>query len=328
MIDISIVVVSYNHEKYIANTLESLVNQETNFNYEILVGDDCSKDNTLKVILEYQSKYPMLIRNVKRDNNLGATTNLYDLMQHARGRYIAFCEGDDYWCDKFRVQREIDFLDSNRQYSGVCGRTIPVDENNGELSVDFIDETKKFWIFKKTEFTQGDYEQWLMPGHLSALTMRNYMLDDKHNYSVVLDAHKLVADRTLAMICILNGVIKCETTITSCYRFIIKPTGNNFMSQINRTNYRLDDFVMLIKQEKYAKSEFGIPLSLDIIKKNRLVGATVVWLTDRNEDNKNVLKGIINESGQKGRYTLYMIVVILKKLFYWKILKTDKRVTI
>ena len=96
---VSVIVVTYNHEKYIAKALDSILKQKTKFLFEILVGDDASTDSTTQIVLDYQKKYPSIVRVVLHDKNVGAARNSYDTMKLSRGKYLASCEGDDFWTD-------------------------------------------------------------------------------------------------------------------------------------------------------------------------------------------------------------------------------------
>lgn len=326
MVDISIIVISYNHEKYISETLESLLRQNTQYKMEILIGDDCSKDNTLKIIKEYEKKFPDKIKNIERPQNLGATGNLYDLILRAKGRYIAFCEGDDYWSNDNRLQYEIDFLEKNEDFYGICGKTQPVDENGVEIPIEKIAKEKRFWLFDRDEYTLEDFRKWLMPGHFSALTIRNIGISHRDDCKLIKEAHAMVGDRTIALLAALHGRIKCYGDISSFYRFRL--TENNFMSKMENNNLRLDDFNMIVKMEEYVCNNYIRDFSLENMKLERLIGATVVNLKNKNETNKEVLKSIINTSGKKLKYSCYVIYIVAVKLFYWKILKKDKRIEI
>ena len=110
---VQVVCITYNHEKYIAEALNSFVRQNTNFPYEVLVGDDCSTDNTGKIVAEYAERYPDIIKVIPRESNMGPTRNLMDLISHCTAPYIAFCEGDDYWIDDYKLQKQFDFMENN-----------------------------------------------------------------------------------------------------------------------------------------------------------------------------------------------------------------------
>jgi len=113
---VSICCITYNQEKYIAECLESLVSQKTNFDYEIIVHDDASTDNTPKIIKEYQEKYPHIIRPIYQTENQYSKNSqkvLEIIFNKTTGKYIAICEGDDYWIDELKLQKQYDYLEKN-----------------------------------------------------------------------------------------------------------------------------------------------------------------------------------------------------------------------
>ena len=117
---VSILCTAFNHEKYIADALESFVTQKTEFPFEVLVTDDASTDSTPEIIAEYASKYPDIIRYFHQESNLFSQgINIYKelLFPNAKGQYISYCEGDDYFCCSDKLQLQADFLDSNPDYS-------------------------------------------------------------------------------------------------------------------------------------------------------------------------------------------------------------------
>ena len=114
---VSILMITYNHEKYIAQAIESVVSQKTNFDFELVVGEDFSKDNTRKICEQYAAKYPHLIKLLPSDKNYGMTPNEVRTLKACTGEYIATCEGDDYWIDNHKLQKQVDFLDANPDFS-------------------------------------------------------------------------------------------------------------------------------------------------------------------------------------------------------------------
>lgn len=118
---VSIACVTFNHEKYISSALDSFLLQKTNFKYEIIVSDDCSTDSTRLIIENYKRKYPELIKIAPNVSNIGYRKNIKKIIEMCTGKYIAFCEGDDYWTDKNKLQLQIDFLQNNANYSIVYG---------------------------------------------------------------------------------------------------------------------------------------------------------------------------------------------------------------
>lgn len=121
---------TYNHEKFISEAIEGVINQKTNFSIELIIGDDCSKDNTRRIILEYARKYSDIIKFKFQKKNLGMLPNFLSLLEKTSGNYIAFCEGDDYWIDPYKLQKQVDFLEANKDYSLV--HTNCISEINGK----------------------------------------------------------------------------------------------------------------------------------------------------------------------------------------------------
>ncbi|HIY48220.1 MAG TPA: glycosyltransferase family 2 protein [Candidatus Barnesiella excrementavium] len=122
MIKVSVCITTYNLENYIAQTLNSILSQKTSFDFEILIGDDCSTDNTKNILLAYKEKYPDKIVLHFQSHNVGVNKNDYELIYLAKGEYIAWCDGDDYWIDDYKLEKQVRILDENPQYS--CVHTL------------------------------------------------------------------------------------------------------------------------------------------------------------------------------------------------------------
>lgn len=116
---ISVKVLAYNHESYISECLDHILSQKCDVPYEIIVSDDCSSDKTPEILLEYQRKYPGKILILLQDKNQGLLNNYADALSYCRGKYIASCAGDDYWCDDFKLQKQYDCLESRDGYGFV-----------------------------------------------------------------------------------------------------------------------------------------------------------------------------------------------------------------
>jgi len=137
---VSVCMISYNHENFIKQAIEEVINQETNFYIELIIGDDFSTDNTAQICKEYQEKYPQIIKLLPSTQNLGMMPNFVRTLQACKGEYIAFCEGDDYWTDTKKLQKQVDILESNSQYSGSFHHTQAISqEDNSEGKLYGID---------------------------------------------------------------------------------------------------------------------------------------------------------------------------------------------
>ena len=124
---VSVLCATYNHEEYLHQTLDSFLNQKTDFPFEVLVNDDASTDGTGDIIREYAAKYPEIIRPFYQKENLySRRINLYDMVffPACRGEYIAVCEGDDYWNDPEKLQLQVNWLDAHPEYSACVHNSI------------------------------------------------------------------------------------------------------------------------------------------------------------------------------------------------------------
>lgn len=128
---VSIACLAYNHDKYICDAIEGFLMQETTFPVEILIHDDASTDKTADIIMEYETKYPHLIKPIYQTKNQYSRGNSPARINRNRamGKYIALCEGDDYWTDPLKLQKQANFLEENEKYSMICSNYSIVDEN-------------------------------------------------------------------------------------------------------------------------------------------------------------------------------------------------------
>lgn len=134
-IKVSVFCLTYNQEQYIRETLEGFVNQKTNFKFEVLVHDDASTDSTADIIREYEAKYPDIIKPVYQSENKysqGIHISNQILLPMSKGKYIAFCEGDDYWCDPYKLQKQYDAMESNSDIS-LCVHNVQSITEDGQL---------------------------------------------------------------------------------------------------------------------------------------------------------------------------------------------------
>lgn len=131
-IDISVIVVTYNQEGTIARTLDSVLAQRTGAEFEIIIGDDCSTDGTEAVCRSYAAKYPDKIVYLRRDKNMGVTANYFDCIERSRGRYLADCAGDDFWCDDSKLHRQFEALEADPDISLCLTEWICRNSLNGD----------------------------------------------------------------------------------------------------------------------------------------------------------------------------------------------------
>jgi len=130
---VSVCMITYNHEKYIVQALESALMQQADFEYEIVVGEDCSTDRTRALLVGLQQQHPAKIRLLLPERNLGMMPNFIQTLKACRGRYIALLEGDDFWTDPYKLQKQVDFLDANPDFV-MCFHNVEVQDEAGNRS--------------------------------------------------------------------------------------------------------------------------------------------------------------------------------------------------
>lgn len=129
---VSVIVTTYNHEPYLAEALNAILSQECDFGVEIILGEDCSSDNTLAICRDYAERYPDMIHLIASSENVGWRANYRRCVEAARGELIAFCDGDDYWCDNSRLAEQVAMMEQNRNI-GLCYTLAERRNENGEL---------------------------------------------------------------------------------------------------------------------------------------------------------------------------------------------------
>jgi glycosyltransferase involved in cell wall biosynthesis len=134
---VSVAMITYNHEKFIAQAMESVLMQETDFPVELVIGEDCSTDGTRQIIKVYAEKYPHVIRALLPERNLGMQRNSAAVSAACRGEYIACLEGDDYWIAPSKLCKQVDILDRSAEVAGCFSNSIIVDTNDKPITDDY-----------------------------------------------------------------------------------------------------------------------------------------------------------------------------------------------
>jgi glycosyltransferase involved in cell wall biosynthesis len=149
---VSVMMITYNHAPYISRAIEGVLQQETNFPFELVIGEDCSTDDTREIVFEYQKKYPNIIRIITSEKNVGMQKNAYRTGKACRGRYLAFCEGDDYWHVPYKLKKQVDYLESNPECGLVYSSYDVYHCSNNKIINDFI-KYRKWEIIENPKLT-------------------------------------------------------------------------------------------------------------------------------------------------------------------------------
>ena len=131
-VKVSVAMITYNHERFIAQSIEGVLMQQTDFAVELVIGEDCSTDGTRAIVRRYGERHPERIRLLLPERNLGADANLAAVLKACRGQYVALLEGDDYWTDPTKLQKQVDFLEEHPDYV-LCHHDAVIVDENGAL---------------------------------------------------------------------------------------------------------------------------------------------------------------------------------------------------
>lgn len=266
-IKVSVIVITYNHEKYIRHALDSILMQKTDFKYEILIGDDASIDSTPKILEEYREKYPDRIKLTLRKKNVGSTKNSYELYMQAKGEYISTLEGDDFWTNENKLQIQSDFLDKHAEYIG-CSCDIDVVDEFDNIYDDISANAIKDVLFSQNkEYGIEEYNNSFMPGHACTLVYRNFFHDI--DASILYNAHRIVGDITIAMLLAVQGVVYRIDKRMAGYRRNRMGSGSSWSASTASNIFHLYELFMFhSKLEEYAWKNFRKHTSLKKRKQN------------------------------------------------------------
>lgn len=256
--DVSVIVPTYCHERYISQALDSILMQKTNLKYEILVGDDGSPDRTPQIVQTYADQYPDIMIPVLHKENMGATKNNWGLHLRARGKYIALLEGDDFWLDPYKMQKQYDFLEQEPEYIGCCSKCLIVDE---ESQPDYTLSCGFVW--NKRNFSLDDFiNSWKLPGQAGSRMCRNIYSDISAEESeIYCTSHSMVGDKTMMLFLLSRGPIYCSNEVLSAYRSVDKKGRKNWFSIHHANPYRnYDMFLYPCVLESWARKH-GMRLS-------------------------------------------------------------------
>lgn len=215
----SIILLAYNQKRYITQSIEGILNQKVNFDYEILVNDDSSTDGTQEILKKYNTYKKLNL--FLRKKNIGTTKSAYDMWRRAKGKYITFLEGDDYWTDEYYLQKAINFLEIN-DYIGISYRRNILKNNTIMMKAPITFCGKKGSLDLK-HFLSGQMFD------LTAMVFRNISFEIK-DLDILYKADKFIGDITSAILLLEHGNIYVTSDTIGVYRNIQNKNGQNYNS--------------------------------------------------------------------------------------------------
>lgn len=253
---VSISCATYNHERFIKKALNSFLMQKTTFKFEILIHDDASTDNTANIIREYEKKYPDIIKPIYQTENQysrGIKISQTFNYSRAKGKYIAICEGDDFWTDENKLQKQVDFLEKHLDYSMYCHSAYHVDTEDNIINI-------KGPFFKKGRLSPQNAivedNGWIAT---ASILFRKEILNDTPNFF----NEVFVGDYPLRLNCFSKGKVYFDNSIMSAYRISIgnKINKDSYVSKMkadpNKRNFERNSInVFLKKYDEYTNFKY------------------------------------------------------------------------
>ncbi|WP_316632863.1 glycosyltransferase [uncultured Flavobacterium sp.] len=206
---VSVCMITYGHEKYIREAIEGVLMQECDFEIELVLSNDCSPDQTDKIIHDILSNHPKAscIKYYKHEKNIGMMPNFIDALKKCNGKYVALCEGDDYWTDSLKLQKQVNFLEVNPDYV-LCFHQVDILKTNGEIVDDFITKVPENYETIETLARLGNYI------HTPSVVFRNIINQFPFEFE-----QSPIGDYFLYMMLAENGKLKYFEDKMVVYRY-------------------------------------------------------------------------------------------------------------
>ena len=172
MLKVSVIMITYGQEKYISDAINGVLSQKCNFEVELILANDCSPDNTDTEINKILNNNPNAnwVKYTRHSVNKGMQNNFIWASEQCTGKYIAMCEGDDYWTDPLKLQKQVDFLETNSDYV-LCFHKVNILKPNGRIVPDFVTKLPNDYQLKEVFFKKGNYI------HTVSVMYRNFLID-------------------------------------------------------------------------------------------------------------------------------------------------------
>ncbi len=247
---VSVRCTAYNHEPYIAQALDGFLLQRTNFPFEVIVHDDASTDKTADIIREYEKKYPKIIRPIyqtenqysKRDGSIGRI-----MTAACRGRYIALCEGDDYWIDGNKLQMQVDFLEANREYSAYYSNVEGIDAMGRPFDYAYL----FFPLYSTHSILMSDTHYYPLIGQLATCMVRKEIMLEMSKADFQING-----DMVLSAIARAKGNVYYSGEKLACHRksFVGDSwTARTYQKDLTALHYKFNRNTLIFSRDVLGK---------------------------------------------------------------------------
>lgn len=237
---VSVEMITFRHELYIRQAIEGVLMQETNFNFELVIADDCSPDSTSEIVESIIKNHPKgdKIKYFRHKENIGMQPNGMFAYNQCHGKYIALCEGDDYWTDPLKLQKQVDFLENNLEYV-LCFHQVDILKLDGEIVEDFITKVPDDYETIEALATFGNYI------HTPSVVFRNVIKEFSFEFEL-----SPIGDYFFYIMLAEHGKLKYLKEKMAVYRF-----GSGIYSKLGDTQKNKKWYRTLILILSYSKND-------------------------------------------------------------------------
>ena len=296
---LSIGMTVYNQERYVAMAIESILMQRVNFDYEIVIAEDCSTDSSREIVIKYAKKYPRLIKLILQEHNVGLKEQSICLKKTCRGIYRTQLEGDDFLLSPDKLQMQVDFLESHPEYVAVSGRIKCANPSDKICAFPYGSLTSIYCF--SGEYTLEHFQKWLLPSHTSALLYRNIFYKCETDFLDKYESYDVMGDRKTALLLLSIGKILVMPINVSVRRIDLQSpanfTGNSVQIQPYATIC-----AWMNRLEEMAMDMFGISVNFQLEKRKQWVYSLTNFARSPSKNSLNSVKNVYRLSSEKNEY--------------------------
>lgn len=305
---VSICCLTYNQEPYIRRCLDGFLIQKTNFSFEILIHDDASTDGTADIIREYEKKHPHIIKPIFQTENQyskGIKISLTYQFPRSEGKYVAMCEGDDYWTDPYKLQKQVDFMEANPDYSLVYHKVNELWQESNTIKPEDLNQANEELTYTLLDLAKGNFI------HTPSVLFRKSSLDILN-----LKSSSKIIDYYLWMLCAQKGNIKYLPEIMAVYRI-----SKDSVWVLKTESFRLSYWLIMLTQLLTQFTSDGDTYSeLFFQMKERFI--FFYNLCNKNKETKvldvTTKKMLINSCDFQQWWFIYMLHIKVNRLYRLK----------
>ncbi len=252
---VEILMLTYNHEKFIEEALQSILMQKTSYSYKIKIGEDCSTDSTRKIVMDYYNQYPDKIELYLWEKNVGSNKNAIEIMKGCKGKYFICIEGDDYWTDPLKLEKQISFLEEHSEYIGTAHNIKCVDKNGELLHCDF----GLYPILEEHIYGRKQAENFELVSQTTSLLYRNIWKDWSRQDLEELFLIPGNGDIKISILLGLSGDIYFFRDIMAAHRRVF--TGESWTAKTHSKNMIWYNYVSYCSIWKYMKEHINVSVN-------------------------------------------------------------------